>query len=65
MTLIDRLYAATSERRLCEEVRFNLAYRWFCRLALDGPSRTTRRSARSGTAASATSEFSACCSSRP
>ena len=24
-----------SERRLCEEVHLNLAYRWFCRLALD------------------------------
>ena len=29
-------------RRLCEEVHLNLAYRWFCRLGLDGdePSRT-------------------------
>jgi transposase len=35
MALIGRLYAITSERRLCEEVRFNLAYRWFCRLPLD------------------------------
>jgi hypothetical protein len=25
-----------SERRLCDEVRLNLAYRWFCRLGLDG-----------------------------
>jgi transposase len=25
-----------SERRLCEEVHPNLAYRWFCRLGLDG-----------------------------
>jgi transposase len=25
-----------SERRLCEEVYLNLAYRWFCRLGLDG-----------------------------
>jgi hypothetical protein len=25
-----------SERRLCEEIHFNLAYRWFCRLGLDG-----------------------------
>ena len=24
-----------SERRLCEEVRLNLAYRWFCRLSLE------------------------------
>lgn len=35
MALIGRLYGITSERRLCEEVRFNLAYRWFCRLPLD------------------------------
>lgn len=34
MTLIGRIYAITSERRLCEEVRYNLAYRWFCRLPL-------------------------------
>ena len=33
MTLIGRIYAITSERRLCEELRYNLAYRWFCRLA--------------------------------
>lgn len=32
MALIGRIYAITSERRLCEEVRYNLAYRWFCRL---------------------------------
>ena len=25
-----------SERRLCEEVRLNLTYRWYCRLGLDG-----------------------------
>jgi len=25
-----------SEPRLCEEVHLNLAYRWFCRLGLDG-----------------------------
>ena len=35
MTLIGRLYAITSERRLCQEVRFNLAYSWFCRLPLN------------------------------
>ena len=26
-----------SERRLCEEVRLNLAYRWFCRLSIEDP----------------------------
>jgi transposase len=25
-----------SERRLCEEVHLNLAYRWFCKLGLEG-----------------------------
>jgi IS5 family transposase len=36
---IDRfvdLDCIRSERRLCEEVHLNLAYRWFCRLGLDG-----------------------------
>lgn len=34
MALIGRLYGIASERRLCGEVRYNLAYRWFCRLPL-------------------------------
>jgi transposase len=37
MLLIGYCYANRSERRLCEEVRLNLAYRWFCRLGLEGP----------------------------
>jgi hypothetical protein len=28
--------AFVAETRLCEEVHLNLAYRWFCRLGLDG-----------------------------
>jgi len=28
-------YGIRSERRLCEEVHLNLAYRWFCRLSLE------------------------------
>jgi transposase len=35
MLLVAYLYGITSDRRLCEEVRYNLAYRWFCRLSLD------------------------------
>lgn len=35
MLLVGYCYGIRSERRLCEEVRFNLAYRWFCRLGLD------------------------------
>ena len=30
------LIGIRSERRLCDEVHLNLAYRWFCRLGLDG-----------------------------
>src|SRR4030095_7274097 len=28
-------FGIRSERRLCEEVHLNLAYRWFCRLGLE------------------------------
>jgi transposase len=34
--LIGYCYGIRSERRLCEEVHLNLAYRWFCRLGLAG-----------------------------
>ena len=39
-----------SERRLCEEVHLNLAYRWFCRLGLDGavPDHSTFSKSRHG-----------------
>ena len=30
-------FGIRSERRLCEEVHLNLAYRWFCRLDLSDP----------------------------
>ena len=36
MLLIGYTHGIRSERRLCEEVHLNLAYRWFCRLGLDG-----------------------------
>ena len=36
MLLVGYLYGVRSERRLCEEVDLNLAYRWFCQLGLDG-----------------------------
>ncbi len=35
MLLIGYCYGIRSERRLCEEITFNLAYRWFCRLGLE------------------------------
>jgi transposase len=34
--MIRMLLGIRSERRLCEEVHLNLAYRWFCRLGLEG-----------------------------
>jgi transposase len=34
MLIIGYCYGIRSERRLCEEVGTNLAYRWFCRLGL-------------------------------
>ena len=36
MLVIGYCFAIRSERRLCEEVHLNLAYRWFCGLGLDG-----------------------------
>jgi transposase len=35
MLLVGYLYGIRSERRLCEEVQLNLAYRWFCRLSIE------------------------------
>ncbi|MDF2235520.1 IS1182 family transposase [Albimonas sp. CAU 1670] len=34
MLLVGYCFGIRSERRLCEEVRLNLAFRWFCRLDL-------------------------------
>ena len=34
MLIVGYCFGIRSERRLCEEVRLNLAYRWFCRLNL-------------------------------
>ncbi len=33
MQLVAYLYGIQSERRLCEDVHCNLAYRWFCHLS--------------------------------
>lgn len=35
MLLVGYCYGIRSERRLCEEIHFNLAYRWFCGLGLE------------------------------
>jgi transposase len=36
MLIVGYCFGVRSERRLCEEVHLNLAYRWFCRLGLEG-----------------------------
>ena len=36
MLMVGYCYGIRSERRLCEEVHLNLAYRWFCGLGLEG-----------------------------
>lgn len=35
MLVIGYCFGIRSERRLCEEVHLNLAYRWFCKLSLE------------------------------
>jgi len=35
MLIIGYCYGIRSERQLCEELRFNLAYKWFCQLELE------------------------------
>ena len=35
MLIIGYSFGIRSERRLCEEIHLNLAYRWFCRLSLE------------------------------
>jgi len=37
MLILGYCFGIRSERRLCEEVHLNLAYRWFCRLGLEQP----------------------------
>ena len=48
--LIGYCYGIRSERRLCEEVQLNLAYRWFCRLGIEDavPDHSTFSKARHG-----------------
>src|SRR6201981_4059322 len=36
MLIVGYCFGIRSERRLCEEVHLNLAYRWFCGLGLEG-----------------------------
>jgi transposase len=62
MLLIGYCFGIRSERRLCEEVHLNLAYRWFCQLGLDGACLITRPSRRTGTDVSARAISSGACS---
>jgi transposase len=57
MLIVGYCLAIRSERRLCEEVHLNLAYRWFCRLGLDGqvPDHSTFRAIATVGSARATS----------
>ena len=61
MLIVGYCMGIRSERRLCEEVHLNLAYRWFCRLGLDGkvPDHSTSSPAASGTATSCGAYFEA------
>src|SRR3546814_561980 len=51
MLIIGYCMGIRSERRLCEEVRLNLAYRWFCRRGSIARCPITRPSQRTGTGA--------------
>ena len=52
MLIVGYSFGIRSERRLCEKVHLNLAYRWFCRLGLGARYRTIRPSRRTVTAGS-------------
>ncbi len=64
MLVIGYCFGIRSERRLCDEVHLNLAYRWFCRLDLEQRVPITRPSRTTGTAASARATPCGMCSSR-
>lgn len=50
MLIVGYCYGLRSERRLCEEVHLNLAYRWFCKLGIEDsiPNHSTFSKARHG-----------------
>ena len=64
MLIIGYCYGIRSERRLCEEVHFNLVYRWFCPSGWKVKCRTTRRSRRTDTVDSVTARRFVLSSSR-
>jgi transposase len=61
MLIVGYCFGIRSERRLCEEVHLNLAYRWFCRLGLDGDVPDHSTFSKTGTAASATAIYCGRC----
>ena len=64
MLVIGYVMGIRSERRLCDEVHLNLAYRWFCGLGLDGkvPDHSTfPQAARHQNTATASSGTATCC----
>lgn len=50
MLIVGYCYGIRSERRLCQEVHLNLAYRWFCNLGIEDqvPNHSTFSKARHG-----------------
>lgn len=61
MLLVGYCFGIRSERRLCEEVPLNLAYRWFCHLVL-GSSDSGSLDQRIDMAAFARAMYSGTCS---
>src|SRR5215467_7013831 len=43
MLIVGYCYGIRFERKLCEEVKLHLGYRWFCRLELSGQNGTLGR----------------------
>ena len=62
MLLVGYCFGIRSERRLCDEVHLNLAYRWFCGLGLEGAVPDHSTFSRTDTVASATATCCAGCS---
>ena len=50
MLIVGYCFGLRSERRLCEDVHLNLAYRWFCKLGIEDvvPNHSTFSKARHG-----------------
>lgn len=65
MLVVGYCCGIRSERRLCEEVHLNLAYRWFCRLGPEGDIPDHSPFQRTDTDASATVISCASCSRPP